>query len=130
MHIPRSTGAAKAIGLVIPDLQGKLDGLAVRVPTPNVSLVDVTYQLRKETTIEEVHTLLQSACQKELRGVMDATTKPLVSSDFNGNSHSSVLDLSMTKLIGGRTLKLLSWYDNEIGFSHRMLDVASLMIKK
>lgn len=127
--IPTSTGAAKAIGLVLPDLKGKIDGLAVRVPTPNVSLVDVTFKVKKETSILEVNKLLKQASEKDLKGVLGYTEEPLVSGDFNGNANSSIVDASMTKVIDGHLVKVLSWYDNESGFSHRMLDVARLMTK-
>ena len=127
--IPTSTGAAKAIGLVLPDLKGKIDGLAVRVPTPNVSLVDVTFKVKKETSLAEVNKLLKQASEKDLKGVLGYTEEPLVSGDFNGNANSSIVDASMTKVIDGHLVKVLSWYDNESGFSHRMLDVARLMTK-
>lgn len=127
--IPTSTGAAKAIGLVLPDLKGKIDGLAVRVPTPNVSLVDVTFKVKKETSLEEVNKLLKQASEKDLKGVLGYTEEPLVSGDFNGNSNSSIVDATMTKVIDGHLVKVLSWYDNESGFSYRMLDVARLMTK-
>ena len=125
--IPTSTGAAKAIGLVLPNLKGKIDGLAIRVPTPNVSVVDATYLLKKPTTTENVQEVLKTACETTLKGVMNYTYEPLVSSDFNGNSSSSFIDMTMTKVSGGTLLKFLSWYDNEMGFSHRMLDVVKLM---
>lgn len=125
--IPTSTGAAKAIGLVLPELKGKIDGLAVRVPTPNVSLVDVTFELKKNTTVEEVNRVLKEAAQGSLKGVLGYSEDPLVSGDFNGSPLSSCIDASMTKVSGGKLLKVLSWYDNETGFSHRMLDVARLM---
>jgi glyceraldehyde 3-phosphate dehydrogenase len=126
--IPTSTGAAKAIGLVIPELKGKVDGLAVRVPTPNVSLVDVVFEVNKDTTVEEVNQLLKAASEKELKGIMAFTMDPLVSIDFNGDSHSSFVDGSCTKVMGGNLVKVLSWYDNETGFSWRMLDVARAMV--
>jgi len=125
--IPTSTGAAKAIGLVMPELKGKIDGLAVRVPTPNVSLVDVTFKVKKATTVEEINAALEKAAQGPLKNVLGFTMEPLVSVDFNGNSCSSFVDGSMTKVIDGNLVKVLSWYDNESGFSHRMLDVAKLM---
>ena len=126
--IPTSTGAAKAIGLVLPDLKGKIDGIAVRVPTPNVSLVDVTFKLKSAATVEEINKALEHASQNEFEGILGYTSQPLVSGDFNGDSHSSFVDASMTKVIGS-LVKILSWYDNESGFSHRMLDVAKLMSK-
>lgn len=127
--IPTSTGAAKAIGLVIPELKGKLDGLAVRVPTPNVSLVDVTFEVSKSTTKDDVNKLLKDAANGPLRGILGYTDAPLVSVDFNGDTHSSYIDGDSTKVIDGTLVKILSWYDNETGFSWRMLDVARLMAK-
>jgi len=126
--IPTSTGAAKAIGLVLPELAGKIDGLSVRVPTPNVSLVDVTFEVAKETTAEEVNDLLRKASEGPLKGVLGFTMDPLVSIDYNGCSYSSFIDGASTKVIG-KMVKVLSWYDNETGFSCRMLDVARLMTK-
>ena len=127
--IPTSTGAAKAIGLVIPELNGLIDGMAIRVPTPNVSLVDATFQVAKETTVEEVNQLFKQACETSLKEILSCTKAPLVSTDFNGNPHSSIIDLTMTKVMNKKMVKFLAWYDNEMGFSHRMLDVATLMIK-
>lgn len=127
--IPTSTGAAKAIGLVIPELQGKMQGLSVRVPTPNVSLVDATFHLAKETSIDEVNSLLNEAAQGDLKGVLGFSNEPLVSIDYNGNTHSSVVDGLSTIVTSGRMVKILTWYDNETGFSNRMLDVARLMSK-
>lgn len=127
--IPTSTGAAKAIGLVIPELKGKLDGLAVRVPTPNVSLVDVTFEVSKNTTRDEVNKLLKDAANGPLKGILGYTDEPLVSIDYNGNPLSSCIDGDSTKVLDGNMIKVLSWYDNETGFSWRMLDVARLMAK-
>ena len=127
--IPTTTGAAKAIGLVIPDLKGLVDGYAVRVPTPNVSLVDVSFQLSKKTTVDQVNKKLIEASNTYLSGVMSCINAPLVSSDINGDTHSSVVDLQMTKVVDDYLVKIVAWYDNEIGFSARMLDVASLMGK-
>lgn len=127
--IPTSTGAAKAIGLVIPELKGKLDGLAVRVPTPNVSLVDVTFEVAKNTSKEEVNKLLKDAATGPLKGVLGYSDEPLVSVDYNGDNHSSFIDGDSTKVIDGNMVKILSWYDNETGFSWRMLDIARLMAK-
>jgi glyceraldehyde 3-phosphate dehydrogenase len=127
--IPTSTGAAKAIGLVIPELKGKLDGLAVRVPTPNVSLVDVTFEVSKNTTKEEVNKLLRDAANGTLKGILGYTDEPLVSVDYNGDNHSSFIDGDSTKVLDGNMVKILSWYDNETGFSWRMLDIARLMAK-
>jgi glyceraldehyde 3-phosphate dehydrogenase len=127
--IPTSTGAAKAIGLVIPELKGKLDGMAVRVPTPNVSLVDVTFEVSKPTSKEDVNKLLKDAANGPLKGILGYTDAPLVSVDFNGDNHSSFIDGDSTKVLDGTLVKILSWYDNETGFSWRMLDVARLMAK-
>ncbi len=126
--IPTSTGAAKAIGLVIPELAGKIDGLSIRVPTPNVSIVDVTFRVSKRTTAKEVNAALEEAAKGELKGVMGYCTDPLVSSDYMGNPLSSIIDAELTKVMEGTLVKVLSWYDNEAGFSHRMLDVARLMM--
>lgn len=128
--IPTSTGAAKAIGLVLPNLRGKIDGLAIRVPTPNVSLVDAVLELEKDTTVAQVNSMLVNAASNELRGVLACEQRPLVSSDFNGNKASSIVDLPSTTILDGNLLKLLAWYDNEIGFSCRMLDVIIALTKK
>lgn len=125
--IPTSTGAAKAIGLVLPELKGKLDGLAIRVPTPNVSLVDVTFEVNRSTTRDEVNRVLKEAAHGALKGVLAFTEEPVVSIDMNGNRHSSIVDGELTNVMNGTTVKILSWYDNETGFSWRMLDVARLM---
>ncbi len=125
--IPTSTGAAKAVGLVFPELAGKIDGLSIRVPTPNVSIVDVTFKVTKRTTVSEVNAALEEAAKGELKEVLGYSTEPLVSSDYIGNPLSSIVDATLTKVIDGTLIKVLSWYDNEAGFSHRMLDVARLM---
>jgi len=122
--IPTSTGAAKAIGLVIPDLAGKLDGMAVRVPTPNVSLVDLTAELAKPATEAEINAAVKAAAAGPLEGVLMYSDEPLVSSDFNGTSYSSIFDSALTRVIDKTFVKVLSWYDNEWGFSNRMRDVA------
>jgi glyceraldehyde 3-phosphate dehydrogenase len=127
--IPTSTGAAKAIGLVLPELKGKLDGLAIRVPTPNVSVVDVVFEVSKATTKEEVNGLLKAAAAGPLKGILGFSEEPLVSTDFNGNTHSSTVDAELTTVMNGTTVKVLSWYDNETGFSWRMLDVARRLVK-
>jgi glyceraldehyde 3-phosphate dehydrogenase len=127
--IPTSTGAAKAIGLVMPELKGKMDGLAIRVPTPNVSVVDVTFDVEKPTTEAEVNAALKEAANGALKGVLGFSDEPLVSIDYNGNNHSSYVDGLCTKVMNGTMVKVLSWYDNETGFSWRMLDVARLMAK-
>jgi len=125
--IPTSTGAAKAIGLVLPELKGKLDGLSIRVPTPNVSLVDVTFEVARNTTKAEVNQALQAAAGGSMLGILGFSEEPLVSSDFNGNRLSSIVDADLTTVMNGNMVKILSWYDNETGFSWRMLDVARLM---
>lgn len=119
--IPTKTGAAGAVGLVLPELAGKLDGFAIRVPTVNVSVVDLTFLAARDTSIEEVNSVIKAASEGELKGILGYNTEPLVSIDFNGNTHSSIFDASYTKVID-RTVKVLSWYDNEWAFSLRMLD--------
>jgi len=128
--IPTTTGAAKAVGLVLPHLAGKLDGLSVRVPTPNVSLVDFTGELNSETTIEAVNSAFEKAAAGSMKGILGYSTIPLVSIDYNGNTSSSTLDASCTSVLGGRMVKVLSWYDNESGFSCRMLDLSKYISEK
>ncbi len=128
--IPTSTGAAKAVALVIPDLKGKFDGISVRVPTPNVSLVDVVMNLEKETTTEEVNQVLKDAANGELKGILAFSEEPLVSIDFRGNPHSSIVDAENTKVIGGTCVKILSWYDNEWGYSCRVRDLVKFIADK
>ncbi len=123
--IPTTTGAAKAVSLVLPELAGKLDGMAIRVPTPNVSLVDLVVELGKDTTAEAVNEALKNAARSSLSGIMAFSEKPLVSCDFNGNPHSSIVDAQFTKVIDGRMVKILSWYDNEWGYSNRVKDLIS-----
>ncbi len=120
--IPTKTGAAAAVGLVLPELNGKLDGFAVRVPTPNVSLVDLTFTSGKETSVKEVNAILKAAADGELKGILEYTEEPVVSSDLNHNPASSIVDGSLTKVANGVLVKALAWYDNEWGFSCRMLD--------
>jgi len=127
--IPSTTGAAAAIGLVLPHLKGKLDGIAVRVPTPNVSLVDVVFQTRDEVTAEAVNAALKSASEGSMKGVLGFEEDLLVSSDFIGDPHSSIVDAANTAVMSGRTLKVLSWYDNEWGFSSRMVDLTRRMLQ-
>ena len=122
--IPTSTGAAKAIGLVIPELDGKLDGMAVRVPTPNVSLVDLTAELEKPATEKDVNAAMQAAAEGPMKGILQYVTEPLVSIDFNHTPYSSSFDAALTRVIDKTFVKVLSWYDNEWGFSNRMRDVA------
>jgi glyceraldehyde 3-phosphate dehydrogenase len=121
--IPTTTGAATALSLVIPALKGKMDGMAIRVPTPNVSVVDLVAWLEKETSAEEVNRTLRSYAEGKLKGILSFCDEPLVSIDFNGNPHSSVVDGPSTKVIGGKMVKIISWYDNEWGFSNRMVDL-------
>jgi glyceraldehyde 3-phosphate dehydrogenase len=128
--IPTSTGAAKAVALVLPELKGKFDGISVRVPTPNVSLVDVVMDLEKETSTEEVNRALKDSANEELRGILEFCEEPLVSSDFKGNSHSSIVDAEYTKVIGGNMVKILSWYDNEWGYSCRVRDLIKYIAGK
>jgi glyceraldehyde 3-phosphate dehydrogenase len=120
--IPTKTGAAAAVGLVLPELNGKLDGFAVRVPTINVSVVDLTFTAARVTTVDEVNGILKAASEGELKGILGYNTEPLVSVDFNHDARSSVFDSTQTRVIGGTLVKVLSWYDNEWGFSNRMLD--------
>lgn len=126
-QIPTSTGAAKAVGLVLPHLKGKLDGLSIRVPTPNVSLVDFTGELKKSTTREEINVALKKASEGPMKGILGFSTEPLVSSDYNGCINSSTVDAELTSVIEGNFIKVISWYDNESGFSARMLDLTRLV---
>lgn len=127
--IPTSTGAAKALSLVIPSLKGKLDGMAIRVPTPNVSVVDFVCQVEKDVTIEDINKALIASSEGSLKGVLGVSHEPLVSCDYNGNPNSSTVDLLSTMVLGNRMVKVLSWYDNEMGFSNRMVDVVELLMK-
>ncbi len=121
--IPTTTGAAVALSLVIPELKGRMDGMAIRVPNPNVSVVDLVAWLKKETTAEEVNRILKSYANGKLKGILSFCEEELVSIDFNGNPHSSIVDGPSTKVIGGRLVKIISWYDNEWGFSNRMVEL-------
>jgi glyceraldehyde 3-phosphate dehydrogenase len=125
--IPTTTGAAKAVSLVLPALEGKLDGMAVRVPTPNVSLVDLTAELDKQATEKDINAAMKAAAEGPLKGILSYCDEPLVSSDFNGTAFSSIFDSELTRVLDGNFVKVLSWYDNEWGFSNRMRDVALLM---
>jgi glyceraldehyde 3-phosphate dehydrogenase len=127
--IPTSTGAAKAVGLVLPELDGKLDGVAIRVPTPNVSVVDLTFEASKATTVEEVNAAIIAAADGPLKGVLAYTDLPMVSTDFNHDPHSSTFHLDQTKVLDGNMVRILAWYDNEWGFSNRMSDTAVAMAK-
>jgi glyceraldehyde 3-phosphate dehydrogenase len=126
--IPTKTGAAAAVGLVLPHLNGKLDGFSIRVPTINVSIVDLSFVAKKATTVDEVNKAVKQASGSDLKGILDYTDEPLVSSDFNHNPASSVFDASLTKVSDGTLVKVCSWYDNEWGFSNRMLDVVAALI--
>ncbi len=125
--VPTSTGAARAVTLVIPELKGRLDGLSIRVPTPNVSLVDFVAIVNKVTTKEEVNQAFAAAQEGALKGGLHLCTQPLVSIDFNGSSYSSIVDAELTNVMGGNLVKVMAWYDNEMGFSNRMLDLAAYM---
>ncbi|HLT79018.1 MAG TPA: type I glyceraldehyde-3-phosphate dehydrogenase [Ferrovibrio sp.] len=127
--IPTTTGAAKAVGLVLPDLKGKLDGSSIRVPTPNVSLIDFKFVAKKNTTAEEVNEAIKRAAANRLKGILDVNDAPLVSSDFNHNPASSTFDLRQTQVMEGNLVRVVSWYDNEWGFSNRMADTAIAMAK-
>ena len=128
--IPTSTGAAVATALVIPELKGKLDGLAMRVPTTNVSIVDLVLETEEKVSVEEVNNALKSAADGELKGILACIDEPLVSIDFNGNPNSSIVDLPSTNVIGDNMVKILSWYDNEMGYSHRIVDLTLYIAKK
>jgi len=128
--IPTTTGAATALSLVIPELKGKMDGMAIRVPTPNVSVVDLVARLGKETAAEEVNKVLKSYAEGRLKGILSFCEEPLVSIDFNGNPHSSIVDGPSTKVIGGKLAKIISWYDNEWGFSNRMVELFLYLFEK
>jgi glyceraldehyde 3-phosphate dehydrogenase len=128
--IPTSTGAAKAIYLAIPELKGKLDGVAIRVPTPNVSLVDLTVELAKNATAEDINGAFKKAAAGPMKGVLEVTDEELVSIDFRGNPHSSIVDAPLTKVVDGNLAKIFSWYDNEWGFSNRMKDLIRYMASR
>jgi glyceraldehyde 3-phosphate dehydrogenase len=127
--IPTSTGAARAVGLVLPELNGKLDGMSIRVPTPNVSVVDLVAELGKETTAEAVNAAMKKAAEGPLKGILQYTDEPVVSIDFNNNPHSSIVDGQVTKVMEGKFLKILSWYDNEWGYSNRLKDLILYIVK-
>jgi glyceraldehyde 3-phosphate dehydrogenase len=127
--IPTTTGAAKAVGLVLPELNGRLDGTSIRVPTPNVSVVDFKFLAKRETTVAEINAAVLKASQGALKGVLGTTDQPNVSSDFNHDPHSSIFHLDQTKVMDGKLVRVLSWYDNEWGFSNRMADTAVAMAK-
>jgi len=128
--IPTTTGAAKAVALVLPELKGKLNGFAMRVPTPNVSVVDLVVELQKSTTAEEINAALKAAAEGELKGILQYCDEPLVSKDFNGNAHSSIVDAPSTMVIEGTMAKVVSWYDNEWGYSCRVVDLINYIAAK
>jgi len=128
--IPTSTGAAKAVALVLPELKGRLDGTSIRVPTPNVSVVDLTFTTKKEVTVELINNAVKEAAQGAFKGILQYETDELVSVDFNGNKHSSIFDSKCTMVSGKNMAKIFSWYDNETGFSNRMIDLAQYMAEK
>ncbi|VEF47019.1 glyceraldehyde-3-phosphate dehydrogenase [Bacillus freudenreichii] len=128
--IPTTTGAAKAVSLVLPELKGKLNGMAMRVPTPNVSVVDLVAELEKDVTAEEVNAALKLASERELKGILGYCDKPLVSVDYNGDRHSSIIDALSTMVLEGNMVKVLSWYDNETGYSNRLVDLAAYIKKR
>lgn len=127
--VPTSTGAAVAVTEVIPELKGRLDGVALRVPTANVSIVDFTAMVKKSTTVEEVNQAFAQAAQEDLKGILTISYEPLVSVDYNGSYFSAVVDAGLTNVMGGNLVKVMAWYDNEMGFSHRMLDLALYMAR-
>ncbi|EGO63717.1 type I glyceraldehyde-3-phosphate dehydrogenase [Acetonema longum] len=128
--IPTTTGAAKAVSLVLPELKGKLNGFAMRVPTPNVSITDLTVELEKPATAEEINKAMKDAANGELKGILAYTDEPLVSKDFNGNPHSSIVDGQSTMVVEGTMAKVVSWYDNEWGYSNRVVDLVTFMASK
>ncbi|CAM4144010.1 type I glyceraldehyde-3-phosphate dehydrogenase [Lederbergia lenta] len=128
--IPTTTGAAKAVALVLPELKGKLNGMAMRVPTPNVSVVDLVAELEKEVTAEEVNAAFKEAAEGELKGILAYTDEPLVSTDYNGDANSSTIDGLSTMVMEGNMVKVLSWYDNETAYSHRVVDLAAYIAKQ
>ncbi|WP_306029100.1 type I glyceraldehyde-3-phosphate dehydrogenase [Stappia sp. MMSF_3263] len=127
--IPTSTGAAKAVGLVLPELNGKLDGVSIRVPTPNVSVVDLKFVAKRSTTVAEINDAIRAAADGKLKGILGYTDEPLVSSDFNHDPHSSIFHMDQTKVMDGTLVRILTWYDNEWGFSNRMSDTAVALAK-
>jgi glyceraldehyde 3-phosphate dehydrogenase len=128
--VPTSTGAARAVTEVIPELKGRLDGVAVRVPTPNVSIIDFTALVKKPTSIDEVNQTFAAAAAGDLRGVLALSNEPLVSIDYNSTYYSATVDAELTNVMGGNLVKVMAWYDNEMGFSHRMLDLAVFIARQ
>jgi glyceraldehyde 3-phosphate dehydrogenase len=127
--IPTSTGAAKAVGLVVPELKGKMDGFAMRVPTPDGSVVDLTCQLNKPATVEEINAAIKEAAEGKMKGILEYCTDPIVSVDIVGNPHSSIFDAGLTKVLDGNFIKIVSWYDNEYGYSNRVVDLIEKLAK-
>lgn len=127
--IPTTTGAAKAVALVMPELKGKLNGFAMRVPTPNVSVVDLVAELDKNTSVEEVNQVLKEASEKQMQGILGYSEEPLVSKDYNGDPRSSIVDALSTMVMEGNMVKVVSWYDNEWGYSCRVVDLAKYIAK-
>ncbi|HMK59956.1 MAG TPA: type I glyceraldehyde-3-phosphate dehydrogenase [Dissulfurispiraceae bacterium] len=128
--IPTTTGAAKAVGLVLPELKGKLDGMSIRVPTPNVSVIDLVAELNKDATAEEINSALKKASEGPMKGILAFCEEPLVSIDFNGSGYSSIVDAALTRVIDKRMVKIISWYDNESGYSSRVRDLALYLVKR
>jgi len=128
--IPTTTGAAKAVGLVLPELKGKLNGMSIRVPTPNVSIVDLVAELARDVTVEEINASLKKAAEGPMKGILQYSEEPLVSSDLNGNEHSSIVDATLTMVLERRMVKVLAWYDNEWGYSSRLRDLILYIIKR
>jgi len=128
--IPSTTGAAKTVGVVFPELKGRIDGLSIRVPTPNVSIVDLSCQVQRETTAEEVNQLFKAAAEGPMKRILQYCTEPLVSRDFNGNSHSCIFDATMTAVIDKQLVKAFGWYDNEWGYSNRVVDLVEFVAKR
>ncbi len=128
--IPTTTGAAKAVGLVLPELKGKLNGMSIRVPTPNVSVVDLVAELARDVTVEEINAALKKAAEGPMKGILKYLEEPLVSSDFNDDEHSSIVDATLTMVLGGSMVKVLAWYDNEWGYSSRIRDLILYIIKR
>jgi glyceraldehyde 3-phosphate dehydrogenase len=128
--IPTTTGAAKAVGLVLPELKGKLNGMSIRVPTPNVSLVDLVAEVGKDVTTEEINAVLKRYAEGPMKGILQYSEEPIVSSDINGNPHSSVVDATLTMVMEGKMVKIYSWYDNEWGYSTRLRDLVLYIMKR
>ena len=128
--VPTSTGASKSIGEIIPDLKGKLEGIAIRVPTPNVSLIELVFCTKKNLTVEKINNALSNSAKKKLKGIIEVTNEKLVSADFNHNSNSAIVDLSLTNVVGKNMGKISAWYDNEWGFSNRMCDLVKYISRK